>query len=151
MQHNTNITGLMILDATPKTNLMRFILIFLVLLISSCAATPEQIQAKASNLTDEALCTEVALQNLTAGFYVNELKSRRVNCNNHKDIIIERRRQEIQQGIQLMALGDALSGRPVQQRSASNFPLPTYFPDFSKEINAKETNEKEKDTSLVFG
>jgi hypothetical protein len=109
---------------------MKQIVLITLFLLVGCAVTPEQMEAKAKNMSDEGLCWEVAMGNLTTGFYVNELKERKVNCKNYQDIIIENRKRQIQTGIALSGLGDALGGRPVQQRQAP--PLPTWFPDYSK-------------------
>ena len=110
---------------------MRLITLLMILFISGCAVTPEQMEAKAKGLSNEGLCFEVALRNLQSGFYVNELKKRKVNCKDYQDIIIENRKRQISAGLTLSGLGDALGGRPVQQRQPP--PLPTWFPDYSKE------------------
>ena len=124
---------------------MRLITLLTSLILLAGCVTPKTVDERIQEIKqmdDYSLCYDVAKDVLTSGWAVDELKSRKVNCMNFKSLIIENRRQEISAGLSALALSDALAGRPAQIRNINNYPLPSYFPDYSFKAQLEDFADK---------
>lgn len=111
---------------------MRALLLLFSLLLVGCA-TPKTVEEKIREIKEQddySLCYDVAMNNLTSGFEVNELKLRKVNCGDYAGLIKENRLKQIQTANLYAGLSDAFGGRPINNNKYPTV-LPTWFPDFS--------------------